>query len=79
MIQISGNSTLFWLNTEKSIKKSPVTAVEYSLTPIFGLKQTFKIAPTESSSICIFLETCLVYFPIKSLKKASELLRILRN
>ena len=79
MIQISGNSTLFWLNTEKSIKKSPVTAVKYSLTPIFGLKQTFKVTPTENSSICNFLETCLVYFPIKSCKKASKLLRILRN
>ena len=69
---------LFRLNIEKHIKKSP-TSYNWNLSnSICDLKETCKIVPTENCQFWNFLATHSVYVSIKSLTKASKLLKMLR-
>ena len=71
---------LFLLHTKNLSNTTPSTAAEIFLESIFDLKQTCKILPTENFSTFQFSTLPqLVYNSVKSLVKASKLLKMLRN
>ena len=77
MIQVFGNSPIL-IKTEKFDKESTSCSWNVSIL-IFNLKQICKIVPIGNCSIWNFLATYFDYIFIKSLRKASKILKMLRN
>ena len=77
MIQVFGNSPIL-IKTEKFDKEPTNCSWNVSIL-IFNLKQICKIVPIGNCLIWNFLATYFGYIFIKSLRKASKILKMLRN